>query len=124
VRLEHARVILASAALLPAALRRFAADRPGVGVVFEEDVTARLLSRVREGELDVAVVTDHPPGLPVLDGLELVRLLDDPLCLLLPAGHRLADREVAALREVRPQAARRAARQAAPPEAQSPANTR
>ncbi|MEU9607982.1 LysR family transcriptional regulator [Streptomyces sp. NPDC048057] len=103
----------ASATLLPRALSLFLADdgpdgsasdraaptpRADVRVVFVEDFTPRLLGRLREGELDVAVVTDYPPGLPAeahdrdggRDGIALTHLLDDALRCALPRGHRLA----------------------------------
>ncbi|MEU5977559.1 LysR family transcriptional regulator [Streptomyces sp. NPDC047315] len=105
----------ASATLLPRALSLFLADadpdacpdacpdaRPDadahVRVVFVEDFTPRLLGRLREGELDVAVVTDYPPGLSSgtgadghgRDGIALTHLLDDALRCALPRGHRLA----------------------------------
>ncbi|WP_431683626.1 LysR family transcriptional regulator [Kitasatospora sp. KL5] len=91
-RLRVGAVPTAAATLLPRALTRFAADDPSVRVTFTEDVTPQLLPRLQEGELDVAVVTDYPPGLPAMPGIDLVPLLDDPLRLLLPLGHRLAGR--------------------------------
>ncbi|MFI1829560.1 LysR family transcriptional regulator [Streptomyces sp. NPDC020412] len=100
----------ASATLLPRALSLFLADgagghagpdvRPDVRVVFVEDFTPRLLERLRDGELDVAVVTDYPPGLPAgapaedrgrnRDSIALTHLLDDALRCALPRDHRLA----------------------------------
>jgi DNA-binding transcriptional LysR family regulator len=42
-------------------------------------------------ELDVAIVFEHAfEPAPVPAGIELVPLFDDPLCVLLPSGHRLA----------------------------------
>jgi DNA-binding transcriptional LysR family regulator len=99
-RLRVGAVPTAAATLLPRALARYARDRPGARVAFVEDVTPKLLPRLRDGELDVAVVTDYPPGLPLLTGIELVKLLDDPLCLLLPLGHRLADHDTVELSQL------------------------
>ncbi|WP_212830514.1 LysR family transcriptional regulator [Catellatospora sp. TT07R-123] len=92
-RLRVGAVPTAVGHLLPRALIRFAADEPGVRVSFAEGVTPRLLPRLRDGKLDLVVVTDYPPGLPVLDGVRVVHLLDDPLLLALPRGHRLAAAE-------------------------------
>lgn len=99
-RLRVGAVPTAAATLLPRALARYVQDRPGARVGFVEDVTPKLLPRLLEGELDVAVITDYPPGLPLLAGVELVRLLDDPLCLLLPLGHRLADHDTVELSQL------------------------
>jgi DNA-binding transcriptional LysR family regulator len=53
------------------------------------------------GSLDVAIVFEHDfePD-PAPDGVEIVPLFDDPLRVLLPAGHRLAERESLTLREL------------------------
>jgi DNA-binding transcriptional LysR family regulator len=47
--------------------------------------------RLAAGELDVALVFEHEfePDPPPAD-VELVALFDDPACVLVPAGHRLA----------------------------------
>ncbi len=90
IRLRVGAVPTATATLLPRALTCFAREHPTVRVTFVEDVTPRLLPRLRDGDLDVVVVTDYPPGLPVLDRIHLVHLLDDQLYCALPAGHRLA----------------------------------
>ncbi|WP_457031358.1 LysR family transcriptional regulator [Kitasatospora sp. P5_F3] len=90
-RLRVGAVPTAAATLLPRALARYARDRPGARVTFVEDVTPKLLPRLREGELDVAVVTDYPPGLPRLPGVELVRLLDDPPTRTVLAAVRTGD---------------------------------
>lgn len=90
-RLRVGAVPTVAAGLLPRALAAFASGGgEGVRVGFVEATTDRLLPRVLDGELDVAVVTDYPPGLPALDGLELTHLLRDELLCVLPLGHRLA----------------------------------
>jgi DNA-binding transcriptional LysR family regulator len=53
-----------------------------------------------DGEIDVAVVTDYPPGLPAARGVHLVHLLLDPLHCALPPGHRLAGRGTVRLEEL------------------------
>ncbi|MFJ4435524.1 LysR family transcriptional regulator [Streptomyces sp. NPDC088923] len=86
-----------SAALLPAAFTRYREARPGARAVFAEDTTPHLLPRVHDGELDLAVVTDYPPGLPAHSGLTVTHLFDEPLWCLLPTGHPLAAHAVADL---------------------------
>ncbi len=80
----------ADAALVPLAVTGFRRRHPGVHLTLAEGVTPQQLIRLGQGELDLAVVSDYPPGLPDAGELELVRLLDDPLLLALPQGHRLA----------------------------------
>ncbi len=73
---------------LAAALGR---DHPGLVVVDELVDRASALTRLRRGDLDLALVFEHDtePAAPV-DGVELHTLFDDPLRIALPAGHRLA----------------------------------
>ena len=73
-------------ALLPTALR-VRDDLASWTLV--TDLTPTLVERVAAHELDLAVVTDAPPGLPDSTGVEYTHLLDDPMAVLLP--HR-ADR--------------------------------
>ncbi|MFI7315624.1 LysR substrate-binding domain-containing protein [Streptomyces venezuelae] len=83
----------ADAGLVPRAIARFRTLHPGVTLTREEGLTPALLSRLTEGELDVAVVstTSGPPANPG-DGetYELHHLLDERLYVALPAGHALA----------------------------------
>jgi DNA-binding transcriptional LysR family regulator len=81
-------------------LAAFNRVRPDSRVTFVEEVTPRLVPRLLDGTIDLAVITDYPPGLPAADGLGLVRLVDDPLRCALPTDHRLADREVIELADL------------------------
>ncbi|HEX5968424.1 MAG TPA: LysR family transcriptional regulator [Intrasporangium sp.] len=69
-------------ALLPGALR--ASDQL-VSWTLVTDLTLSLVARVAAHELDLAVVTDAPPGLPTTTGVSFTHLLDDPMAVLLPA---------------------------------------
>ncbi|WTW96046.1 LysR family transcriptional regulator [Streptomycetaceae bacterium NBC_01309] len=89
-RLHVGAVPSVAAGLLPRALSAFTAEHPYVRVAFTEDVTPKLLPRLLDGDLDVAVVTDYPPGVPAHNGLTMTHLLDDDLVCLLPADHPLA----------------------------------
>lgn len=99
-RLHVGAVPTATADLMPRALTAYAAAHPSTRVTFAAGVTPDLLPRLLDGELDLAVVTDYPPGLPPHDGVRLVHLLDDPLYAALPLGHRLAGRDVVDLAEL------------------------
>jgi DNA-binding transcriptional LysR family regulator len=81
----------AAAALVPQALRRL--DREGEGALqwsIVPGLTADLVAMVRQRELDVAVVTDAPPGLPADPLLRLTHVGDDEPAVVVPADHRLA----------------------------------
>ncbi|KQX46165.1 MULTISPECIES: LysR family transcriptional regulator [unclassified Streptomyces] len=78
----------AGADLVAPALARFRTEHPGVRVDLriadgppDGDTDLTLLVRPRDGD-------PHGAG----DGLRLVHLLDDPYRVVLPKGHRLADR--------------------------------
>jgi DNA-binding transcriptional LysR family regulator len=99
-RLRVGAVPTAAGVLLPRTLSDFRAQRPDVRVTFVEGVTPALLPMLDDGEIDVAVVTDYPPGLPAARGVHLVHLLLDPLHCALPPGHRLAGRGTVRLEEL------------------------
>lgn len=79
----------AAVALVPAALRRMA-EPPAWTML--TDLTPRLIDRVSGGELDLAVVTDMPPGLPEITDVMTRHLFDDPMGVVMPADHALAHR--------------------------------
>ncbi|MFK4064428.1 LysR family transcriptional regulator [Streptomyces sp. NPDC029674] len=79
----------ADAGLVPRAIAAFRARHPGVALSREEGLTPALLSRLAEGELDLAVVSTTGGALPG-EAYELHHLLDETLYVALPAGHALA----------------------------------
>jgi DNA-binding transcriptional LysR family regulator len=57
--------------------------------------------RLGAGDIDLALLYDYEPIRSMLDGeLELTRLLEDPYDIILPAGHRLAERKTLKLRDL------------------------
>ena len=90
----------ADATLVPLAVTGFRARHPGVHLTLAEGVTPRQLARLGQGELDLAVVSDYPPGLPEAGEFELVHLLDDPLLLALPRGHHLVAADAVGLADL------------------------
>lgn len=97
-RLRVGAFATAEAVLVPRAMAAFQAAHPGVELSLSDGLTATHVSRLRAGELDVAVLA-VPAGQSV-DGLALRHLLDDPLLVALPAGHRLAARRTIRLTEL------------------------
>ncbi|GAA3031706.1 LysR family transcriptional regulator [Streptosporangium longisporum] len=100
-RLRVGAFATANVALVPGALRAFREDFPDVELVPVEGPSRSLLRRMREGGLDVAVVSDYPADLPDEEGAELIGLVVDELLVALPRDHRLAGREIVDLRELR-----------------------
>src|SRR5215210_4947532 len=81
----------AGATVVPRAVATFHGRYPDVELSMREaepDAAAVLL---RAGEVDLALVYDHP-AMMLVPELELTHLLDDCYDALLPAGHKLADR--------------------------------
>ncbi|GIG88227.1 LysR family transcriptional regulator [Plantactinospora endophytica] len=93
---------------VPEAVRRFGQLHPGVTLSLRQLDQAGLLPAVRDGRIDLALVTDWhlydepqaardaPAGVELprttMEGVELVPLLDEELQVVLPAQHRLARR--------------------------------
>ncbi|MFJ6479029.1 MULTISPECIES: LysR family transcriptional regulator [unclassified Streptomyces] len=90
--------------LLPAALPRFVAAHPEVELTVLESEPEGAAAMVRTGDADLALAYhfDGPP--PVRPGerpgLDWVPLMEDPLWMVLPPGHRLADRPSVDLAEL------------------------
>jgi len=94
-----------SAALVPRALAKVAAEHPGVTIQFSEGEPEESLAAVREGSCDLAVAfsyagTDVGRGIDDLMGLDVIEMLTDPVLVALPARHRLAAREVVSLADL------------------------
>src|SRR5918911_4916727 len=82
--------------LLPRALAAFSRRHPGIALSFREAGSRPLVTLLEQGELDLAVVI-QPLRHPVL---ETTPLLEEPLLLAVPRGHRLAARQQVRLAEL------------------------
>ncbi|MFJ5550541.1 LysR family transcriptional regulator [Streptomyces sp. NPDC093225] len=80
----------ADVTLVPRAVAEFGERHPDVTVEHTEGPTARHVALLGEGRLDLAVVS-APAGRP-LSGPELHPLLEEPMYVALPRGHRFAGR--------------------------------
>lgn len=91
----------ATGAMLPDALLRLRSQRPDLAVSVEDREATEALSGLRDGTIDLAVVADFSPdGLIQTDGLEVASLGRATVSVMLPVGHRLAEREVIDLVEL------------------------
>ncbi|WP_328472695.1 LysR family transcriptional regulator [Streptomyces sp. NBC_00448] len=81
-----------AAGVVPAAIRRLLDEEGPLGWSLSPGLSADLHGRVAAGDLDVAVVTDAPPGLPDDPRVERRFLGMDAMVVVLPAGHPRAGR--------------------------------
>ncbi|WP_405442758.1 LysR substrate-binding domain-containing protein [Streptomyces avidinii] len=90
--------------LLPAALSRFVDAHPEVELTVLESEPEDAVPMVRGGAADLALAYhfDGPPPVRPDErpGLDWVPLMEDPLWLVLPRGHRLAQRPSVGLAEL------------------------
>src|SRR5687768_2275721 len=73
--------------LLPRLVPAFERKHPEVGLVVSEDTTARLIEQLAHGEIDLALASSVSATTP---HLQVEKLAEEPLLLMLPARHRLA----------------------------------
>lgn len=78
-----------SANLMPACIAACAKAEPNIELVLLDRIQQDVLDSVRAGEVDFGVVIEPASQ----DDLQCETILDDPFCLVLPPGHRLAGRK-------------------------------
>lgn len=102
-RLAVGAVPSASGWLLPRAFRALRATHPDVQLTLRSASSAELEDGLEAGLLDLAVISDYPPGLSVRAGITRTALLRDPMSVIVPTEHALADHdgplELATLRD-------------------------
>jgi DNA-binding transcriptional LysR family regulator len=79
-----------AAGLVPAAMRRVLDETGPIPWTLAPGLTSELHERTASAELDIAAVTDAPPGLPSDPRLERHFLGTDEMVVVLPTAHRLA----------------------------------
>ncbi len=109
-QLRMASFPTAGATLMPVAIAAFRASYPEVQLTLAEGEPEEIAPRLRAGEFDVALLfefsnTQDPLAQePGRERLKRVALLEDPLYLTLPRGHRLAGKRTLRLGELRGEA--------------------
>jgi DNA-binding transcriptional LysR family regulator len=100
-RLRLAAFPSALSTFVPAAVRDMRRDRGDVVVQVLQLETHEAIERLQAGGADLAVV-HHLPGItaPEVGGMRRRSLLVDELCVVLPAGHRLARRDKVAVADL------------------------
>ncbi len=93
----------ASSTIVPPLMAALAAEYPGLTLIYAEAEPPEALAMLAEGSIDIAI-TFAFPGDPAdphdgLAGIEVVELFADPVQLVLPDRHRLAEQTVVKLDE-------------------------
>jgi DNA-binding transcriptional LysR family regulator len=99
-RLRLASLPTAGATIVPHAIARFRELHPGVDLTLLPAEPDEALARLRAGDVDVAIVVEAPFCAPQDEGLDRLRLLEDPMYVVLPAGHPLAERPAIRLEDL------------------------
>ena len=86
-----------TARILPATLRAFQAELPGVRVKLHDLSTEEMLAGLREDKLHIAIVARPIPA--SLRGLQFEELLHDPVCVAVAPKHPLARQRTVSLAE-------------------------
>jgi DNA-binding transcriptional LysR family regulator len=84
--------------ILPQALRRFALARPGIRVSLHDMSTDEMLSGLRGGDLDLALLVKQPKS--VMNGLTFEELKRYPQCVAVESTHPLARKRQVTLKMV------------------------
>jgi DNA-binding transcriptional LysR family regulator len=90
-----------AASLIPPTIRALSARFPDLMTTFEELEPTDSLAALRAWQTDVAIVDDLTTASGLAEAqVETLHLLDDQLHVLLPPGHRLAERDHVTLEEL------------------------
>ena len=95
----HVRLLCNTSALsehLPEVLSRFLREHPGISVDLEERPSFDIVDAVRNDTCDIGVVSDAAD----LEGLQTFAFRADPLSLVVPSDHVLAQRKKVAFADV------------------------
>jgi DNA-binding transcriptional LysR family regulator len=100
-RLRVASFPSAGATLMPLAIATFRDRHPDVSLTLAEGEPEEIAPRLRAGEFDLALLFEFAgvrerPGA----GLKTIRLLDDPMHVVLPADHPLAEKRALRLADL------------------------
>lgn len=93
-RLRMASFPTAGATLIPRAVARFSTNHPDVQLSLAEGEPEDIAPRLRTGEFDLALLFEFRGAAAgkVTSGLRTVELREDPLHVVMPKGHALADK--------------------------------
>ncbi|MCW2967647.1 MAG: LysR family transcriptional regulator [Solirubrobacteraceae bacterium] len=90
----------AGASIMPEAIARFRERHPAVEMTLGPAEPDEAVEALRAGEADVGMTIETTWAKPGDDGVERTHLLDDPMYLVLPAGHPQAAKRNVSVRDV------------------------
>ncbi|MEU1289933.1 LysR family transcriptional regulator [Kitasatospora sp. NPDC005856] len=90
----------ANTALVPDALAAFRAAHPDVAISLTEGLADHLLDLLTQGAIDLALVASYTEPADDSDRFDYRPLMEDPVLVALPRGHRLARRRRLRLAEL------------------------
>ncbi len=96
--LHLASFATAGATILPRAIADFREQHPEVTLTLTQADPEEAMVRLKAGTVDLIITADAKDG--VHGNIEVVHLMDDPLCAALPVGHSLAGRDEIHLSEL------------------------
>jgi DNA-binding transcriptional LysR family regulator len=101
-KLRMASFPTAGNTLMPLAIARFRSAHPDVELTLAEGEPEDIAPRLRTGEFDLALLFEFQgaSASKVTSGLKGVELRDDPLHVVLPKGHELAEKSMVRLDEL------------------------
>jgi DNA-binding transcriptional LysR family regulator len=91
-RLRMASFESAGATLMPLAIAAFRQRHPAVELSMSIREPEDSIPELRAGELDLAITFEAIGGLRLEQGLDHLHLIEDPMFLVLPSDHPLADK--------------------------------
>jgi DNA-binding transcriptional LysR family regulator len=101
-RLRMASFPTAGNTLMPLAIARFRGAHPDVELTLAEGEPEDMAPRLRTGEFDLALLFEFQGAgaSKVTSGLRSMELREDPLHVVLPKGHELAERDAVRLEDL------------------------
>jgi DNA-binding transcriptional LysR family regulator len=99
-RLRLVSFATAGATLMPRAIALFRERHPGVELTLAPAEPDEALAKLRSGDADIGLLIDAPFCAIDDEGVERTHLLDDPMYVVLPAGHPLAAKPRIRLQEL------------------------
>src|SRR4051794_23083333 len=90
----------AGASIMPEAVARFRDRHPAVEVTLAPAEPDEAVDALRGGEADIGLTIETSWAKPGDDGLTRTHLIDDPMYLVVPAGHPAAQRKTIRMQDV------------------------
>ncbi|MDO9356326.1 MAG: LysR family transcriptional regulator [Solirubrobacteraceae bacterium] len=99
-RLRLTTFTTAGATIMPLAIASFRSRYPDVELSVTPEEPVDVLATLRSGRADISLTIDPLLERPGFEDFDFVDLLDDPMYLMLPASHPLAETEVIELADL------------------------